>query len=50
MEKVDSCCGLVGIYNIVEVEMFMKILDSKMVVVKVIEVIVIVIVNSGCLL
>ncbi|MCY8334020.1 (Fe-S)-binding protein, partial [Bacillus spizizenii] len=50
MEKADSCCGSAGIYNIVEAEMSMKILDSKMAAVKATEAIVIVTANPGCLL
>ncbi|MBY8913226.1 (Fe-S)-binding protein [Bacillus sp. YC2] len=50
MEKADSCCGSAGIYNIVESEMSMKILDSKMKSAKKTEAAVIVTANPGCLL
>ena len=30
MERADSCCGSAGIYNLVQPEMSMKILDRKM--------------------
>ncbi|SHN34920.1 (Fe-S)-binding protein [Gracilibacillus kekensis] len=50
MEKADSCCGSAGIYNIVETEMSMKILDSKMVNVKETQAVTIVTANPGCLL
>jgi glycolate oxidase iron-sulfur subunit len=50
MEKADSCCGSAGIYNIVESEMSMKILDSKMKSAKKTEASVIVTANPGCLL
>lgn len=50
MDKADSCCGSAGIYNIVEADMSMKILDSKMAAVKATEAAVIVTANPGCLL
>lgn len=50
MNNADSCCGSAGIYNIVESEMSMKILDSKMIKVKETEAKTIVTANPGCLL
>ncbi|KAB2338020.1 (Fe-S)-binding protein [Cytobacillus depressus] len=50
MKNADSCCGSGGIYNIVESEMSMKILDSKMDTVKETEAKTIVTANPGCLL
>ncbi|WP_453990252.1 (Fe-S)-binding protein [Bacillus nitroreducens] len=50
MNKADSCCGSAGIYNIVESEMSMKILDSKMKNVKDTQAKTIVTANPGCLL
>ncbi|UUI03691.1 (Fe-S)-binding protein [Oceanobacillus jeddahense] len=50
MEKADSCCGSAGIYNIVESEMSMKILDTKMKHTKATQAATIVTANPGCLL
>ncbi|GKU83257.1 (Fe-S)-binding protein [Niallia sp. NCCP-28] len=50
MKNADSCCGSAGIYNIVESEMSMKILDSKMKAAKQTEAKTIVTANPGCLL
>lgn len=50
MENADSCCGSAGIYNIVESEMSMRILDSKMIRVKETAAKTIVTANPGCLL
>lgn len=50
MKNADSCCGSAGIYNIVESEMSMKILDSKMINVKETQAKTIVTANPGCLL
>ncbi|NPC91436.1 (Fe-S)-binding protein [Bacillus sp. WMMC1349] len=50
MNHADSCCGSAGIYNIVESQMSMKILDSKMKTVKSTEATTIVTANPGCLL
>lgn len=50
MVKADSCCGSAGIYNIVESEMSMKILDSKMNTAKATHASTIVTANPGCLL
>lgn len=50
MEKADSCCGSAGIYNIVESEMSMKILDTKMKHAQATQAATIVTANPGCLL
>ncbi|KYD08858.1 Glycolate dehydrogenase, iron-sulfur subunit GlcF [Heyndrickxia sporothermodurans] len=50
MKDSDRCCGSAGIYNIVESEMSMKILDSKMTNVKATKATTIVTANPGCLL
>lgn len=50
MKHADSCCGSAGIYNIVESDMSMKILDSKMEAAKATEAATIVTANPGCLL
>ncbi|OLS36216.1 hypothetical protein BTR25_18430 [Bacillus sp. MRMR6] len=50
MKNADSCCGSAGIYNIVESEMSMQILDSKMKTAKATEATTIVTANPGCLL
>lgn len=50
MPNADSCCGSAGIYNIIESEMSMKILDSKMENVKATDAKTIVTANPGCLL
>ncbi|QED47656.1 (Fe-S)-binding protein [Cytobacillus dafuensis] len=50
MKNAESCCGSAGIYNIVESEMSMKILDTKMVNVKEANAKTIVTANPGCLL
>ncbi|QOR66622.1 (Fe-S)-binding protein [Cytobacillus suaedae] len=50
MENADRCCGSAGIYNIVESEMSMKILDYKMSTVKTTNATTIVTANPGCLL
>ncbi|MED4173976.1 (Fe-S)-binding protein [Halalkalibacterium halodurans] len=50
MNNADSCCGSAGIYNIVESEMSMNILDSKMKEVKGTGATTIVTANPGCLL
>lgn len=50
MEKADSCCGSAGIYNIVETEMSMQILDHKMESAKATNAHTIVTANPGCLL
>ncbi|WP_226085527.1 (Fe-S)-binding protein [Mesobacillus sp. S13] len=50
MENADRCCGSAGIYNIVESEMSMQLLDSKMVQAKATHAATIVTANPGCLL
>lgn len=50
MKNADSCCGSAGIYNIVESEMSMLILDDKMTKVKATHATTIVTANPGCLL
>jgi glycolate oxidase iron-sulfur subunit len=50
MKNADSCCGSAGIYNIVEPQMSMQILDSKMKSAKATEAATIVTANPGCLL
>lgn len=50
MENADRCCGSAGIYNIVESEMSMKILETKMKTVKETKATTIVTANPGCLL
>jgi len=50
MKDADRCCGSAGIYNIVESEMSMQILDSKMEQTKATHATTIVTANPGCLL
>lgn len=50
MKDSDRCCGSAGIYNIVESEMSMQILDHKMENVKASHATTIVTANPGCLL
>jgi glycolate oxidase iron-sulfur subunit len=50
MKDADRCCGSAGIYNIVESEMSMRILDDKMVKAKATHATTIVTANPGCLL
>ncbi|WP_044895017.1 (Fe-S)-binding protein [Bacillus alveayuensis] len=50
MKDADRCCGSAGIYNIVEPEMSMQILDYKMEQVKETKATTIVTANPGCLL
>lgn len=50
MKDADRCCGSAGIYNIVESEMSMQILDYKMEKTKETEATTIVTANPGCLL
>ncbi|XJZ28284.1 (Fe-S)-binding protein [Bacillota bacterium Lsc_1132] len=50
MKDADRCCGSAGIYNIVEAEMSMKMLDYKMVQAKDTLASTIVTANPGCLL
>ncbi len=50
MKEADRCCGSAGIYNIVESEMSMRILDYKMETMKETKATTIVTANPGCLL
>jgi glycolate oxidase iron-sulfur subunit len=50
MKDADRCCGSAGIYNIVESEMSMQILDNKMIQTKETHATTIVTANPGCLL
>jgi len=50
MQNADRCCGSAGIYNIIESEMSMQLLDSKMVQAKATNATTIVTANPGCLL
>ncbi|MBT2616622.1 MULTISPECIES: (Fe-S)-binding protein [unclassified Bacillus (in: firmicutes)] len=50
MKDADRCCGSAGIYNIVESEMSMNILDSKMEHTKSTQADIVVTANPGCLL
>ncbi|MCJ7840129.1 (Fe-S)-binding protein [Lederbergia sp. NSJ-179] len=50
MEKADSCCGSAGIYNLVQPDMSMQILDHKMEKVNATQARTIVTANPGCLL
>ncbi|MDQ0198361.1 (Fe-S)-binding protein [Neobacillus ginsengisoli] len=50
MKEADRCCGSAGIYNIIESEMSMKMLDYKMVQAKNTHAATIVTANPGCLL
>ncbi len=50
MEGADRCCGSAGIYNIVNFEDSMKILDNKMIHMKETQAKIIVTTNPGCLL
>jgi glycolate oxidase iron-sulfur subunit len=50
MKDADRCCGSAGIYNIVESEMSMQILDYKMTQTKATHATTIITANPGCLL
>jgi glycolate oxidase iron-sulfur subunit len=50
MKEADRCCGSAGIYNLVETEMSMQILDHKMEHVKNTDAYTIITANPGCLL
>lgn len=50
MKDADRCCGSAGIYNIVESEMSMQILDYKMEQTKATQATTVVTANPGCLL
>ncbi|GIM46360.1 glycolate oxidase iron-sulfur subunit [Collibacillus ludicampi] len=50
LENADSCCGSAGIYNLIQYEMSMQILDDKMEHVKKTKAQILVTSNPGCLL
>ena len=50
MARADSCCGSAGIYNIVENEISMKILDEKMGFVAAVKPEIVATANVGCML
>ncbi|RFU68534.1 (Fe-S)-binding protein [Bacillus sp. V59.32b] len=50
MVNADRCCGSAGIYNIIESEMSMKLLDTKMELAKATHAATIATANPGCLL
>ncbi|MGI8384016.1 (Fe-S)-binding protein [Robertmurraya sp. P23] len=50
LDGADQCCGSAGIYNLLQSEMSMKILDDKMVKVKDTKAGVVITSNPGCLL
>jgi glycolate oxidase iron-sulfur subunit len=50
LQGADQCCGSAGIYNLLESEMSMKILDDKMGKVKDTQATVVITSNPGCLL
>jgi len=50
MPRADSCCGSAGVYNVVQNEISMKILDEKMEYVAIVEPEIIATANVGCML
>jgi glycolate oxidase iron-sulfur subunit len=50
MPRADSCCGSAGVYNVVQNEISMKILDEKMDYVSIVEPETVVTANVGCML
>jgi glycolate oxidase iron-sulfur subunit len=50
MKEADHCCGSAGIYNLVEIDMSMQILDNKMKHIKKTDAYTLVTANPGCLL
>ncbi len=50
MPRADSCCGSAGVYNVVQNELSMKILDEKMDYVDMVEPQIIATANVGCML
>lgn len=50
MPRADSCCGSAGVYNVVQNEISMKILDEKMEFVESVEPQIIATANVGCML
>ena len=50
MPRADSCCGSAGVYNVVQNEISMKILDEKMDYVALVKPEIVVTANVGCML
>lgn len=50
MQRADSCCGSAGVYNVVQNEISMKVLDEKMSYVAMVEPEIIATANVGCML
>jgi glycolate oxidase iron-sulfur subunit len=50
MPRADSCCGSAGVYNVVQNELSMKILDEKMDYVQMVEPQIVATANVGCML
>ena len=50
MPRADSCCGSAGVYNVVQNEISMKVLDEKMEYVSMVEPEIVVTANVGCML
>ncbi len=50
MQRADSCCGSAGVYNVVQNEISMKVLDEKMTYVAMVEPEIIATANVGCML
>jgi len=50
MPRADSCCGSAGVYNVVQNEISMKILDEKMGYVALVKPEIVVTANVGCML
>jgi glycolate oxidase iron-sulfur subunit len=50
MEHADRCCGSAGIYNLIQPQMSMQILDERMEKIKQTQAHTIVTANPGCLL
>ena len=50
MPRADSCCGSAGVYNVVQNEISMKILDEKMEYVAMVEPEIVATANVGCML
>ena len=50
MQRADSCCGSAGVYNVVQNEISMKVLDEKMIYVAMVEPEIIATANVGCML
>jgi glycolate oxidase iron-sulfur subunit len=50
MQRADSCCGSAGVYNVVQNEISMKVLDEKMTYVAMVEPEIVATANVGCML